>query len=522
MTQSNTTASATPANGTATAERLPVVRLLEAGAVASLEIPLESADELTTHEALAGLVRERGVLVDRAVDDAIHTLADEHLARRRAAAAGEVAEETTGFDGGPAPTAGIIARAIRAVDGAAAWIEWVPAFAPEVAGESGDDPAGEAGSAPTSVDHYNRVKRMKVAANEVLGRIHPPEEGSDGRDVCGRTIAARRGRKLALSPDGSVQVEADGTIRALKDGVLSLARLRIAVVDALEVSGAVDFSTGNIDFVGSVKVADGVRDNFTLKATGDVVVRGLVEAADVIVGGDFRGERGVAARGNGHLLVDGCVETAYLNSVRGRVRGSLSADREIVGCELVVGGDLRITRGALVGGHIVVGGAVRADSIGTEGGAKTALRVGGLPFELARAARIAQLIKEVSRHVAPLEEKQFDITGRGSKATAAEKESLTELAFEIAELRRRIRLLEEERTNLLIDNGMRRTVSIDIAKAIHAGTTIHVGTREVRFSSSLKGPLSIRWDESRNLQFRVAGGRVQDLSDVATIREVAA
>ncbi|MFM7260224.1 MAG: FapA family protein, partial [bacterium] len=474
-------------------------------------------------------------LVDRAVDDAVHALAEQHAARKHAGAASGTTDEPCDSDGAPPPTTGIIARATPAVDGAAAWIEWGPTFAPEAAAAPGAPgapgatgatgaagAAGDAGAPATAIDHYNRVKRMKVAANEALGRIHPPGDGVDGRDVCGRNISARRGRKLALSPDGSVQVEADGTIRSLKDGVLSLARLRIAVVDALEVAGAVDFSTGNIDFVGSVKVADGVRDNFTLKATGDVVVRGLVEAADVIVGGDFRGERGIAARGSGHLLVDGSVETAYLNSVRGRVRGSIAADREIVGCELVVGGDLRIARGAIVGGHIVVGGCVRVDAIGTEGGAKTALRVGGLPFELARAARIAQLVKELARQVAPLEERQFEITGRGSKATAAEKESLTELAFEIAEVRRRIMLLEEERKNLLIDNGMRRTVSIEVAKAIHAGTTIHVGTREARFTSSLKGPVRLDWDESRNLQFRVAGGRVQDLSDVATVREVAA
>jgi hypothetical protein len=504
------------ANSIAT-ERLPIVRLLEGGALATLEIPFESASEVVTHEALVALVRERGVLVDRAVDDAVRALADMHAARLAEFAS---MDPSLALEVERGPTTGPIAQAQRAVDGAAAWIEWSPAFAPAAPVE--DAAEAEAPHQATPIDHYNRIKRLKVAANEALGRIHPPGEGVDGRDVCGRTIAARRGRKLALAPDESVQVEADGTIRALKDGVLSLARLKIAVVDAMDVSGAVDFSTGNIDFVGSVKVADGVRDNFTLKATGDVTVRGLVEAADVVVGGDFRGERGVAARNQGHLLVDGCADTAYLNGVRGRVRGSLAVDREIVGCELLIGGDLKIARGALVGGHVVVGGAVRAEAIGTEGGAKTSLRVGGMPLELARAAKIATLVKQLSRQVAPLEEKQFEITERGTKATAAEKESLTELAFEIAEVRRRIRLLEEERQRLLVDNGMRRTVQIDVHKAIHAGTTIHVGTREARFNSTVKGPVSITWDESRNLQFRVAGGKVQDLADVATVREVAA
>ncbi|MFZ9915184.1 MAG: FapA family protein, partial [Phycisphaerales bacterium] len=371
------------------------------------------------------------------------------------------------------------------------------------------------------VDHYNRVRRLKVAAGQVLGTLVAPGEGVDGRDVCGRSVAAKRGRKLALQPDGTVQVEADGTIRALKDGVLSLARLRISIVDSLEVAGAVDFSTGNIDFVGSVKVADGVRDNFTLRATGDVTVHGLVEAADLIVGGDCTCERGVAARNSGRLLVDGSLEAAYLNGVRGRVRGSVALDREIVGCELLVGGDLSVSRGSIVGGTLIVGGALKAASIGTEGGAKTAIRLGGLPLELVQAARIADLAKELSKRAAPLEERERLIAEKGDKATAAEKESHTELAFEIAEVHRRVRLLEEKRAAILRKAGESRMLKVHVEKAIHEGTTLLVGAREVKFTRTVKGPVQLGWDENRNLQFRVAGGRVQDLREVATIREVA-
>ena len=45
------------------------------------------------------------------------------------------------------------------------------------------------------------------------------------------------------------------------------------------------------------------------------------KAADLIVGGDCTCARGVAARGSGHLLVDGSLASAYLNGVVGRVRG---------------------------------------------------------------------------------------------------------------------------------------------------------------------------------------------------------
>ena len=245
-------------------ERLPFVRILDNGRRAVLEIPFGSAPELAADEALLGLVRERGVAIDASVDARVRALAVRHRARA---------------EGDAGDVEGVVAEWTPPVHGENARIEWCAHFRP-------DDGPEASGDAVAPTDHYNRVKRIKVATGDVLGRLVPPGDGTDGRDVCGVAIPANRGRKLPLQPDQTVQVEADGSIRALKDGVLSLARLRIAVVDTLEVEGAVDFSTGNIDFVGSVKVKDGVRDNFTLKVTGDAWIGGMVEAADLLVGGD--------------------------------------------------------------------------------------------------------------------------------------------------------------------------------------------------------------------------------------------
>lgn len=512
--ESSTSSTSASAGGPGT-ERLPFVRIHENGRRAVLEIPSGAAAELVTEDALLGLVRERGVSVDAEVDARVRALAARHLARA---------------EGDASDVEGVIAHWTPPTHGADARIEWREGFRPPSAeGAPGGDAVSASGGADATAagavdptDHYNRVKRIKVAAGDVLGTLVPPGEGSDGRDVQGRAVPANRGRKLALQPDESVQVEADGSIRALKDGVLSLARLRIAVVDAMDVPGSVDFSTGNIDFVGSVKVKEGIRDNFTLRATGDVSIGGLVEAADLIVGGDCTCARGVAARGSGHLLVDGSLASAYLNGVVGRVRGALTIDREIVGCELLVGGDVIVERGAIVGGTLVVGGALRASVVGTEAGAKTVVRIGGMPIELAKAARINELSRELAKRVAPLEERQYEITSKGGKATAAEKESLTELAFEIAEVRRRLQLLELKRRDLLVAAGSARVVKVDVAKAIHAGTVLLVGNREARITSTIRGPVTLGWDENRNLQFRIAGGRVQELRDVASVRELAA
>ena len=43
------------------------------------------------------------------------------------------------------------------------------------------------------------------------------------------------------------------------------------------VPGDVDFSTGNIDFIGSVKVMGSVRNGFSVKAEGNVEIMGRLE-----------------------------------------------------------------------------------------------------------------------------------------------------------------------------------------------------------------------------------------------------
>ena len=74
---------------------------------------------------------------------------------------------------------------------------------------------------------------------------------------------------------------------------------------------------------------------------------------------------------------------------------------------------------------------------------------------------------------------------------------------------------------VLREVGERRTVRVEVAKAIHAGVTLAVGAREARFTKSVKGPVLVTWDADRNLRYRVGSGPEQDLREVATIREVA-
>ncbi len=66
-----------------------------------------------------------------------------------------------------------------------------------------------------------------------------------------------------------------------------------------------DFSTGNIDFEGDVRVLKGIRDIFEVRATGNIEVGGLIEASTIDAGGSVFAKGGMAgARGVGGRRCD--------------------------------------------------------------------------------------------------------------------------------------------------------------------------------------------------------------------------
>lgn len=77
---------------------------------------------------------------------------------------------------------------------------------------------------------------------------------------------------------------------ATMDGHLEYSNGAFYVRPVLEIRGDVDYSTGNIDFIGDVQIAGDVRENFSVRATGSITV-------DRDRGG---GERGIGRRYDHH------------------------------------------------------------------------------------------------------------------------------------------------------------------------------------------------------------------------------
>ena len=236
------------------------VTIDEGGSVAKVFIPDDFDPGLLDAALLAKLVQKRGIAVNSAVEAQLLRVAKT-------------------FRDEPSRLEQVIARSTAAIDGQDGRLEWVEGFDPTAS------PAAAVSQDDTDVvDYYNQVGYVRVANGSHVATLHEPTLGEDGRDVTGRTIRAKPGRRYDVKIDPSLGLDGSGRVIAQVDGILEYQHGVLRVSRVFEVRGSIDFSTGNIDFDGTVIVRDGVRDRFEVKAMEDIIVDGLIEAATINCG----------------------------------------------------------------------------------------------------------------------------------------------------------------------------------------------------------------------------------------------
>ena len=130
-----------------------------------------------------------------------------------------------------------------------------------------------------SVDFFNLNIINHCEKDELLARLYPEDRGDEGCDILGSRIKPRTVKHDVLRFGKNIRISDDKTeLYATGSGSVSLVDGRVFVSTTMEVEN-VDTSTGNIEFEGDVVVNGNVCSNFTVKASGSVEVKGVVEGA---------------------------------------------------------------------------------------------------------------------------------------------------------------------------------------------------------------------------------------------------
>lgn len=359
--------------------------------------------------------------------------------------------------------------------------------------QSGEEPKDDVQGAAS---HYDRSTLMIVKPGDRVGRIIPQTEGRDGTDVFGASIAAQEGKPAAITVDEQTVDKADdGSLFAKIGGLLHTDNDRLRITEDLEINGFVDFSTGHVEFNGSIRVQKGVRDCFIVQAGETITIADLVEAAELISGKDIELRRGMAGREKGTVRCGRDLRAKFIDSTEIRVARDLIIERELSHCDTAVCRNIKAPSATLIGGECAVAGTAEFAQVGTESGTATIIRLGRLKDLDGLIREAADLLPRIAQRADDARRELEQLRGSTAKLTASQAESMTELQFvamnaegRISPLRKSIGVAIE-----VVERAARP--SLMVHKRILPGTVICIGKRVATITDEIRGPVLIEAGE---------------------------
>ncbi len=347
-------------------------------------------------------------------------------------------------------------------------------------------------------DHYDSNNLGIVKVGQPIARIMvvPGQNDGDEADDNASTgdgtppkpdpaaIVRMLGENVQLAPDGL-------TILATVGGQRQESAGRVSVTPEIRVKEHVDFSTGNIEFTGDVQIPGCVRDCFTVHATGNVTIKGTIEAAQVNAGGDLLALGGIAGRQKAECHAGGQVQARYVNQATLHAQGGITVEKEINDSRIICGGELTITHGSILSGHVTALGGVQARDVGSPSGTPLLIELGiDQPLRQLAAAHMPQLLghlKDMDR----LHQDLAPLIGRGKHLGPSEKERVTELHYELDEARTKAGALMTKLRSAFLQAQSRAKLSMIVSGTIHPGVTIRFAEVETIVETPLRGPVRI-------------------------------
>ncbi len=225
--------------------------------------------------------------------------------------------------------------------------------------------ASEIEDSNRSVDYKNKYIFNSIKKDQVICDIVSPTIGEEGINLNGDILPGIEGAIVKVPNGKNTYINDENTmLLASIDGDLVFRSSEYQVRNVLRVLSDVDYSFGNIDFNGDVHINGNVREGFFVRASGDINIGGVVEAAVVDAGGDVTVMGGIA--GNGILKCRGELRTKFMESCTVFVAQSIYSTI-IMNSNIYCDQDLIVTeeKGSIMGGRVYVRNRAEAKVLGS-------------------------------------------------------------------------------------------------------------------------------------------------------------
>lgn len=281
------------------------------------------------------------------------------------------------------------------------------------------------------VDYKELNLVQNVVEGQALARKVAAKQGIPGRTVTGKVLPARNGKDVPLPLGKNVKASEDGlTVIATVNGEATFIGGKINVETVFTITGDVDLKTGNQFFLGTIVVNGNVADGFSIKATGNIEVRGGVGRAELSAEGDIIIHQGIAGKNTGTITAGKNLWAKFIENAKVYAGENVIVTQNIANSEITAEKRIMAVGGkhsAIIGGRYRACEEINAKTIGSlTGGAETILEVGSDPKSKARLEELDGKLRLLSKQLEELDKNIYTLneTKKQKKTLSEEKEAV--------------------------------------------------------------------------------------------------
>jgi hypothetical protein len=327
--------------------------------------------------------------------------------------------------------------------------------------------------------------------------------GKEGTDVYGDIIPAESGSDKVLTPAHNVEVSDDGLVFTSSiDGLVTLTQdNKLEVLKQFDVSGDVDYSTGNLSMDGALDIKGWIRSGFKVNATGEIRVGGGVEDAKVESGADIYIQGGIIGSGEGNVRAGGNLTVRFLENAVVHADGDIFVQDDIVRSKVSADGSIIATgvKGRIRGGSVVAGKVIEMYEIGSPAGVTTHVSVGVASKLRERMVNISKKLDEYSKNRTKMD------------MVLTKYDKLDKAKQLPKEIEQKIRTLTKQKRDLIIEEDRIKKekealaqklslaggelLAVKVKEAVYSGTTVVVNGYAFEVKDDIKGKVTFIFSE---------------------------
>lgn len=340
-----------------------------------------------------------------------------------------------------------------------------------------------------TVDYRELNSINGVEKGSIIAEIIPPKDGKVGINIRGEEIPYKKGRFPKFSYGKNVELSSDGnSIRSSVNGLVEWQNGKIVVSNLLEVE-SVDSSIGNIDFKGSVIINKDILNGYSVKATGDIDVRGAVEGGYIKNSGDVLIRQGI--QGYNKLTIETCgnLGTKFIQNSIAVVKGNITSEA-IMHSDICSHSKILVLgkKGLIVGGTCKASSEISARTVGSTMATPTILEIGDSSNSKSKLKNVELNIKKTKDKFKKIKTSlnMLETLNNSNKLEKNQIKLLNDLKKAERSLYLNLQKLEKEK-KLINENLMKSSNGIiKVSDTIYPGSKIVIGNSFMFVKNEIK------------------------------------